>query len=280
MHHIQSRRLINHTSALVYGDNDAPNSLGEQGGERAPNIQAVIKCIECSSEFSLTEKRITCSCGGLLQVEFSKVPEISWDLFRGRPFKLWRYRELIPLPPEAEVVSLGEGGTPLVKLARSKELVRTRRAYVKLEGANPTGSFKDRGMTVAVSMAKYLGVKVVACASTGNTSASMSAYAARAGLRSLVVLPKGKVAKGKLMQAVLHGATLAFVNGSFDDALRLVIRLTEEYPVYVLNSLNPWRIEGQKTLAFEIADEVGVPDWVVVPVGNGGNISAIWKGFK
>ena len=265
---------------MVYGDNDAPNSLGEQGGGRAPNTQAVIKCIECSSEFNLTERRITCSCGGLLQVEFRKVPELSWDLFRSRPFKLWRYRELIPLPPEAEVVSLSEGGTPLVKLARSKELVRTGRAYVKLEGANPTGSFKDRGMTVAVSMAKYLGIKVVACASTGNTSASMSAYTARAGLKSLVVLPKGKVAKGKLMQAVLHGATLAFVNGSFDDALRLVIRLAEEYPVYVLNSLNPWRIEGQKTLAFEIADEVGVPDWVVVPVGNGGNISAIWKGFK
>ena len=151
---------------------------------------------------------------------------------------------------------------------------------MKLEGANPTGSFKDRGMTVAVSMAKYLGVKVVVCASTGNTSASMSAYAARAGLKSLVVLPKGKVAKGKLMQAMLHGATLAFVNGSFDDALRLVIRLAEEYPVYILNSLNPWRIEGQKTLAFEIADEMGIPDWVVVPVGNGGNISAIWKGFK
>jgi len=250
------------------------------GDTYAPNIKAVIKCIRCSSEFSLTDKKIMCSCGGLLQVEFKEIPELTWDALRSRPFKLWRYRELIPIPSGARIISLGEGGTPLIKLMVSENLVRIKRAYIKFEGANPTGSFKDRGMSVAVSMAKYLGARVVACASTGNTSASMSAYAARAGLKSLVILPKDKVAKGKLMQAVLHGAILAFIDGSFDDALRVVIQVAEKYPVYVLNSLNPWRIEGQKTLAFEVADEIGVPDWVIVPVGNGGNISAIWEGFK
>lgn len=250
------------------------------GDVYAPNIEAVIKCIKCSSEFNLMDKRIVCSCGGLLQVEFKKIPELTWSVLRGRAFKLWRYRELIPVPSEAQIISLGEGGTPLIKSVRLKDLVHVKEVYIKFEGANPTGSFKDRGMTVAVSMAKYLGARVVVCASTGNTAASMSAYAARAGMKSIVILPKGKVAKGKLVQAVLHGAILAFIDGSFDDALRAVTQVAERYPVYVLNSLNPWRIEGQKTLAFEVADEVGVPDWIVVPVGNGGNISAIWKGFK
>ncbi|MCD6324248.1 MAG: threonine synthase [Desulfurococcales archaeon] len=243
-------------------------------------MDAVIKCIECSSEYPISYTGITCSCGGLLQVEFREYPEVSWELFRSRPFGVWRYRELIPVPRDAEIVTMREGGTPLIRFSRIKEVLGVRESYVKFEGANPTGSFKDRGMTVGVTMAKYLGAKAVACASTGNTSSSMAAYASRAGLKPYVFLPKGKVAKGKLMQAVLHGATLIMVNGSFDDALSAVMQASRSFGVYVLNSLNPWRIEGQKTLAYEIADEVGVPDWVVLPVGNGGNISALWKGFK
>jgi len=192
---------------------------------------------------------------------------------------VWRYRELIPVPDDAEVVSLSEGGTPLIPL-KNPGGGGDGNLYLKFEGSNPTGSFKDRGMTVAVTMAKYLGAEVVACASTGNTSASAAAYAARAGLKSLVFLPRGGVAKGKLAQAILHGASLLMIDGSFDDALRKLLQISQKHAIYVVNSLNPWRIEGQKTLAFEIADEVGVPDWVILPVGNGGNISAIWKGFK
>lgn len=243
-------------------------------------MDAVIKCIECNSEYPLTDRRVLCECGGLLQVEFRHIPEVSWDLIRSRPFRLWRYRELIPVPSDAEVISLSEGGTPLIRVRSARDKLGINEAFIKFEGANPTGSFKDRGMTVGITMAKYLGAKVVACASTGNTSSSMAAYAARAGIPSLVFLPKGKVAKGKLMQAVLHGARLVIVDGGFDKALDTLMKFSKRYPIYVLNSLNPWRIEGQKTLAFEIADEVGIPDWVVLPVGNGGNISALWKGFK
>jgi len=173
---------------------------------------------------------------------------------------------------------LNEGGTPLIRLSRSRELLGVDVVYAKFEGANPTGSFKDRGMTVAVSMAKYLGFNIVACASTGNTAASMTAYARRAGIRPLVVLPKGRVAKGKLVQVVLHGAEVLMVEGGFDEALNIVIEASRKGIIYPLNSINPWRIEGQKTVAYEIIDEIGVPDWIVVPVGNAGNISAIWKG--
>ncbi len=243
-------------------------------------MEAVIKCIECSSEYPLTYVGITCSCGGLLQVEFREYPEVEWEELRTKPFGVWRYRDLIPVPEDADIISIREGGTPLVKFSRIKEALGIRKGYVKFEGANPTGSFKDRGMTVGVTMAKYLGMRAVACASTGNTSSSMAAYASRAGIKPYVFLPKGKVAKGKLMQAILHGATLIMVEGGFDEALKAVVEASRKHGIYVLNSLNPWRIEGQKTLAYEIADEVGIPDWVVLPVGNGGNISAVWKGFK
>jgi len=152
---------------------------------------------------------------------------------------------------------------------------------VKFEGANPTGSFKDRGMTVAVTLAKSAGARRVVVASTGNTAASAAAYAARAGMECLVVLPKGKVARGKLAQAILHGAKILEVEGYFDDALGLVVNRLVEEGYYPLNSFNPWRLEGQKTIAFEIVEQLGgVPDYVIVPVGNAGNISAIWKGFK
>ena len=187
---------------------------------------------------------------------------------RGRG--VWRYASMLPL---IDGVSLGEGQTPLVKSSLNGGL------YIKFEGANPTGSFKDRGMALGVTVAKESGASKVVVASTGNTAASAAAYAARAGLKCYVVLPRGNVARGKLMQASLHGAELVMVNGLFDKALEYVITYGTKY-AYPLNSFNPWRLEGQKTLAFEVFEELGCPDYVVVPVGNAGNISAIWKGFK
>lgn len=237
---------------------------------------ARIYCDECGTVHSIDENVVTCPCGkGLAEVRFDSVPRLSWELFTGRQRGVWRYRELIPVPYNAEVISLGEGGTPLIKLRGP-----TRHTYLKFEGANPTGSFKDRGMTVATTMAKYLRAKAVVCASTGNTSSSMSAYAARAGLRPIIILPQGKVAKGKLAQAILHGATIIYVRGNFDEALEAAVRVSKEGLAYLMNSINPWRIEGQKTVGFEIVEETGTPDWVVLPVGNAGNISALWKGLK
>ncbi len=212
-------------------------------------------------------------------MEFRKRPSISWDMLGGRPFRLWRYKELIPIPDDVQIISLGEGGTPLTKLVKSLDQLGLREAYAKFEGVNSTGSFKDRGMTVAMTMAKYLKVPLVACASTGNTSASMTAYASRAGIKPLIVLPKGRVARGKLSQAILHGARIILIEGGFDNALRVILEVSRRGIVYPLNSINPWRIEGQKTIAYEIIDEIGDPDWIVVPVGNAGNITAIWKGL-
>jgi threonine synthase len=175
---------------------------------------------------------------------------------------------------------MGEGSTPLIRLREYPN------AYVKFEGANPTGSFKDRGMTVGASLAVSLGVRGVVVASTGNTAASAAAYSARAGLECVVVLPKGNVARGKLAQSVLHGARIVEVPGTFDNALEYVLDTVlsdgavNDINYYPLNSINPWRLEGQKTIAFEIIEEIGVPDFVFVPVGNGGNIYAIWKGFR
>ena len=192
---------------------------------------------------------------------------------------MWRYRPLLPVGPK---VTLGEGDTGLHACERLGRELGVSRLFVKNEGENPTGSFKDRGMTVGIALAAEAGVSAVACASTGNTSASMAAYAARAGLRAIVLIPAGKVASGKLAQTLAHGAEIAQVDGSFDDAMRLVVELSErEKGVYLLNSLNPYRLEGQKTLAFEVCEALGdAPDVLALPVGNAGNISAIWKGFK
>jgi len=205
----------------------------------------------------------------------------SWIEARSRRFGVWRYIELLPLRNNIEPVTMCEGGTPLVKISR---ITQSQGAYVKLEGSNPTGSFKDRGMTIGLTIAKYIVVEGVVVASTGNTSASAAAYAARAGLKCVVVLPRGNVAKGKLAQALLYGAEILEVEGVFDNALERVITdyvLKQKRNMYPLNSYNPWRLEGQKTIAFEIVDELGEsPDFVIVPVGNAGNISAIWKGFK
>jgi threonine synthase len=189
------------------------------------------------------------------------------------------YREYLPVSSATPVVTLLEGGTPLLPAPRLSERVGAR-VLLKVEGANPTGSFKDRGMTVAISKAAESGAKAVVCASTGNTSASAAAFAARAGLTCAVLIPEGHIALGKLAQALIHGAKVLQVRGNFDDALTIVRELGERAPVTVVNSVNPFRIEGQKTGAFEIIDRLGdAPDVHCIPVGNAGNITAYWKGY-
>jgi threonine synthase len=196
------------------------------------------------------------------------------------PALIERYRDRLPLEPGDPVVSLHEGSTPLVgALSLSDRLgVEVR---LKLEGANPTGSFKDRGMTLAVSRAAGSGAEAIICASTGNTAASAAAYAARAGLRGAVIVPEGKIAIGKLAQALMHGARVIALRGNFDQALEIVRALAGSHPVELVNSVNPHRIEGQKTAAFEVCDELGgPPDALAIPVGNAGNITAWWRGFQ
>jgi threonine synthase len=189
------------------------------------------------------------------------------------------YRDLLPVDPDTPVVTLLEGGTPLVPAPRLSERVGGR-VWLKVEGANPTGSFKDRGMTMAISKAVEEGAKAVVCASTGNTSASAAAYAARAGLTCAVLIPEGHIALGKLAQALVHGARVLQVRGNFDQALAIVRELPDRAPVTVVNSVNPYRIEGQKTGAFEIVDVLGdAPDVHCIPVGNAGNITAYWRGY-
>jgi len=189
------------------------------------------------------------------------------------------YRDWLPLPAGTPTYTLREGGTPLVDSPWLSGLTGAE-VWLKVEGDNPTGSFKDRGMTVALSVAVGEGAEAVVCASTGNTSASMAAYAARAKVKPLVLVPQGKIAAGKLAQAIVHGAQVMMVRGNFDDCLRISRGLAESYPVALVNSVNPYRLEGQKTAAFEIVDFLGdAPDVHVLPVGNAGNISAYWKGY-
>ena len=200
---------------------------------------------------------------------------------------MWRgvireYWDFLPVRQEESIVTLLEGNTPLIPSSRiNKEVVPEVELYFKYEGLNPTGSFKDRGMTVAVSMAKETGSKAIICASTGNTSASAAAYAARAGMKAYVLIPEGKIALGKLSQAMAHGAQVIQIEGNFDEALRIVREISETESITLVNSLNPHRIEGQKTAAFEIIDHLGfVPNYHCLPVGNAGNITAYWKGYK
>lgn len=191
-----------------------------------------------------------------------------------------RYRDRLSVTDETPVITLLEGNTPLVPAPHISEIVR-RDVYLKYDGVNPTGSFKDRGMTMAVSKAMESGARAVACASTGNTSASAAAYAARAGVTAIVILPAGKIARGKLAQAVAHGATIVPVDGNFDDALALVLELTSTQDVALVNSINPYRIEGQQTAAWEIIDALGdSPVTHALPVGNAGNITAYWRGYS
>ncbi len=205
--------------------------------------------------------------------------EVEFDINKARENRwigVWAFREL--LPKVKDIVTLREGNTPLLKLNKINGTV-----YVKFEGANPTGSFKDRGMTIGVSIAKSIGAKYVIVASTGNTAASVAAYSARGGLTCLVVVPKGGISRGKLAQAILHGAKVIEIEGNFDKALSIVLdtlaKIGKKELLYPLNSINVWRLEGQKTAAYEIFLDIGVPDYIIVPVGNAGNIYAIWKGF-
>ena len=195
---------------------------------------------------------------------------------------LSRYGNLLDLPEHTTPITLLEGDTPLIPVPRlAEDFGGGFELFVKYEGLNPTGSFKDRGMTAAISEAVGRQVKAVICASTGNTAASAAAYAARSGLRSIVLIPQGKVATGKLAGAVAYGAQVVEIQGSFDDALSLVVEITQKHPIALVNSLNPYRLEGQKTAAFEICDTLGsAPDWLCLPVGNAGNITAYWMGFQ
>ncbi len=240
-----------------------------------------LACVQCHAEYPPDAIIYTCpACGHLLEVQYdlesAGVSRSAWD---ARPLSVWRYRELLPvtIPP----VTIREGGTPLYHLTRIGEEIGLPHLYAKHEGMNPSGSFKDRGMTVGVSMALQLGKQTVACASTGNTSASLAVYAAKAGIPAVVLLPAGKVAVGKVAQALMHGATVIAVRGNFDRALEMVHELCLTHGLYLLNSVNPYRLEGQKTIGFEAVDQLGgVPDRFVLPVGNAGNISAVHKGLR
>lgn len=194
---------------------------------------------------------------------------------------LQRYKDYLPVTSGTPMISLGEGDTPLVKSINLARELGVGELYFKLEGCNPTGSFKDRGMVVAMAKAIEAGSKQAICASTGNTSASAAAYGARFGLRVIILVPKGKIAIGKLAQAIAYGAEIIAIEGNFDQALRVTRAMAEKHPITLVNSLNPFRIEGQKTASFEIIDDLGyVPDFLFIPVGNAGNITAYWKGFK
>ena len=239
-----------------------------------------LACIACGEQFPpFADVRYTCDdCDGLLEVRYADLP--TWDDFEGRG--VWRYRGALPFETG---VSLPEGATPLHDVSRLEAETGVARLRVKHEGMNPTGSFKDRGMTVGVRVAQEVGVDRLACASTGNTSAALAAYGGRGGMETLVLLPAGKVAAGKVAQASLHGARILEVDGNFDTCLDIVQDLAERGEAYLLNSLNPFRLEGQKTIGLEILeqfrDEEGsYPDRIVLPVGNAGNTAALYKCFR
>ena len=244
------------------------------------------ECINCRAKYPTDEIIYFCNnCGEILEIKqdhdtlSDRLKESEW---LRKPLSVWRYRDFMPIGDSSKIVTLNEGGTGLHFCERLGKHLGLSHLYVKNEGENPTGSFKDRGMTVGVTKAVELGVKYVICASTGNTSASLAAYAARAGLHCAVLIPSGKIAYGKLAQAIIYGAKVIQVRGNFDEALDIVLKLSEKHRnIYLLNSINPFRIEGQKSLGYEIAEQLNQesPDRVIVPVGNAGNISAIWKGF-
>lgn len=241
-----------------------------------------LRCFNCHTDYPTNTIDISCqTCGGLLEISFDiSSKRIPW---KNRSLAVWKYREILPVDHDGFITSLDEGGTGLHHCQRLGREIGLRKLYVKNEGENPTGSFKDRGMTVAISKARELAKKRMVCASTGNTAASLAAYSAKAGVKCVVLFPAGKVAKGKMLQVIMHGARIFQINGDFDRAMASVIKLTgERSDFYLMNSLNPFRLEGQKTLAYEVCDQLQnrAPDTLVLPVGNGGNISAIWKGFN
>jgi len=244
------------------------------------------ECINCKTPYGIDEIVYFCKkCGDILEIKFD-LKELAETLknsgWMQKPLSVWRYRDFMPIHETTKLVTLSEGGTGLHRSERLGAELGLKNLYVKNEGENPTGSFKDRGMTVGVTKAVELGARHVICASTGNTSASLAAYAARAGIKCTVLIPSGKIAYGKLSQAMIHGAKVLQVRGNFDQALEFVLKLAEKHKnIYLLNSINPFRIEGQKSLGYEICEQLNndAPDRIIVPVGNAGNISAIWKGL-
>lgn len=249
-----------------------------------------LKCIECGREYPLNEIRYGCDCGDLLEVihnldglSAKNLKELFDKRWGSRQFPynsgVWRYRELILNVDDKFIVSKPEGNTNLYPAGKAGEYAGVKRMLLKHEGENPTASFKDRGMTCGVTVAKMLGCKTVACASTGNTSASMAAYASVAEMEAIVFIPEGKIAFGKLAQALAYGAKTFQIEGDFDDAMQLVQKVCDELNIYLLNSINPFRIEGQKAIAFEALQQLDweVPDWFVLPGGNLGNNSALSK---
>ena len=240
-----------------------------------------LRCFNCHTDYPPGTTNYVCrKCGGLLEINFDiSSRRIPW---KNRTLGVWKYREILPVDNDRFITSLAEGGTGFHHCQRLGREIGLKKLYVKNEGENPTGSFKDRGMTVSISKAQELGKKRMVCASTGNTAASLSAYSAKAGLKCIVLVPAGKVAAGKMLQVMMHGAIIFQINGDFDQAMTSVVELTNHRKgFYLMNSLNPFRMEGQKTLAYEVCDQLAgrAPDALILPVGNGGNISAIWKGF-
>jgi len=254
-----------------------------------------LKCIDCNKTYPAEELRYLCDCGGLLDVwhdlEALRL-EVSRGLFDGRlsgapgpksvptvQSGVWRYREIILPANSDDIISRGEGNTALYSHPQLSRFVGLDRFYAKHEGENPTGSFKDRGMTVGATQAGLMGARAVACASTGNTSASLAAYAASANIPALVFIPAGKIATGKLAQTLAYGAKTLQIEGDFDDAMRLVRQVANELGIYLLNSLNPFRLEGQKSIVFELLQgfQWSPPDWIVLPAGNLGNTAAFGK---
>jgi threonine synthase len=259
-------------------------------------LTAKQRCIEpnCSTDFGLGQRLYTCTkCGGLLEIVYAGPERFDAvelrEVWRARRSSgdprdrsgVWRFRELLPFSEDAPVVSLFEGNTPLYRANRAATYAGAHNLWLKHQGANPTGSFKDTGMTAAVTQALILGAKTVVCASTGNTSASLAAYAARAELQCAILVPGGQVSHGKLAQSLDYGAQVLELEGNFDDCMRVIRELAEDPSIYLVNSINPFRIEGQKTVAIELAEQLNwqVPDHVVMPGGNLGNSSAFGKGF-
>ncbi len=244
------------------------------------------ECINCRTKYDVNEIVYFCKkCGDILEIkiDFNDITEnIKDGEWKKTPLSVWRYRDFMPIHEATKLVTLNEGGTGLHHSARLCTELGLTNLWVKNEGENPTGSFKDRGMTVGVTKAVELGARHVICASTGNTSASLAAYAARAGIKCTVLIPSGKIAYGKLSQAMIHGAKVLQIRGNFDEALEFVLKLAEKHKsIYLLNSINPFRIEGQKSLGYEICEQLNneAPDRIIIPVGNAGNISAVWKGL-
>ncbi|MGE4563379.1 MAG: threonine synthase [Victivallaceae bacterium] len=256
-------------------------------------IEAWLECVRCGASYDLSEVRYNCDCGGILDVrrdlakvdggELKALWESRWGSRHGVDRSgVWRYRELIfDLAPE-QIVTRQEGNTRMYPAGKAGEYAGLKNFLLKHEGENPTGSFKDRGMTCGVTAGKFYGAKHVACASTGNTSASMASYAAVAEMKSVIFIPEGKIAYGKLAQALAFGGRTLQIRGNFDDAMELVQEVCGELGIYLLNSINPFRIEGQKAIGFEILQQLDwqVPDWFVIPGGNLGNNSALSKGLE